>query len=255
MKYFVIADVHGFYDEMIEALNKAGFDAENDNHMLVSLGDVFDRGKKPIEVIRFLNQLYIKGKAILIRGNHEDLLMEALYKGGPDYYDITNGTYATVIKLAEAAGGNPNMANVKGFGWRLITEIACENADFMEYMANTVDFFETPHYVFVHGWVPTKAAMIAVGNRFETKYVVLNNWRKANRKAWNEARWTNGSEASEQKAFIDKTIVCGHIHCSAWKADLSGTMEDYKPFYSRDVIALDACTAYSGFVNCVVLED
>ena len=31
-KYFIVADVHGFYDEMIDALNEAGFDKNNENH-------------------------------------------------------------------------------------------------------------------------------------------------------------------------------------------------------------------------------
>ena len=40
MRYFVVTDVHGFYDEMIEALDIAGFDPNNENHWLISLGDV-----------------------------------------------------------------------------------------------------------------------------------------------------------------------------------------------------------------------
>jgi hypothetical protein len=39
MKYFVIADPHGFYDEMIKALDEAGFDKDNEDHWLVSCGD------------------------------------------------------------------------------------------------------------------------------------------------------------------------------------------------------------------------
>ena len=30
-KIFAVSDVHGFYDELIEALNKAGFDENNEN--------------------------------------------------------------------------------------------------------------------------------------------------------------------------------------------------------------------------------
>ena len=28
-KYFVVSDIHGFYDELIEALNTAGYDKNN----------------------------------------------------------------------------------------------------------------------------------------------------------------------------------------------------------------------------------
>ena len=34
-----------------------------------------------------------------------------------------------------------------------------------------------------------------------------------------------------------------------------GPDADFSPFYGQGVIALDACTAVSGFVNCIVIED
>ena len=43
-KFFVVSDVHGFYDELLNALDDAGFDSENTDHYLISCGDNFDRG-------------------------------------------------------------------------------------------------------------------------------------------------------------------------------------------------------------------
>ena len=43
-KFFCISDIHSFYEPMIEALNNAGFNPENPEHILVVCGDVFDRG-------------------------------------------------------------------------------------------------------------------------------------------------------------------------------------------------------------------
>ena len=97
-KYFVIADVHGFYDEMIDGLNKAGFDKINPNHVLISLGDAMDRGPKPLEVVEYLVNLPRK---ILIRGNHEDLLQELFNGRSLCSCDITNGTFNTIRMLAE----------------------------------------------------------------------------------------------------------------------------------------------------------
>ena len=45
-KFFVVADVHSFYDEMKQELDTAGFDINNPDHILVSCGDVLDRGPK-----------------------------------------------------------------------------------------------------------------------------------------------------------------------------------------------------------------
>ena len=59
----------------------------------------------------------------------------------------------------------------------------------------------------------------------------------------------------------NKTIVCGHYHSSFGhyyygdcKAEF-GKDADYSPFYAEGIIALDACTAYSGKVNCIVIDD
>ena len=44
-KFFVVSDIHGFYDIFIDALDKAGFDKNNEEHYLICCGDYFDRGK------------------------------------------------------------------------------------------------------------------------------------------------------------------------------------------------------------------
>ena len=71
MKYFVVADVHGFYDKMIKALKDAGFDRDNPEHIFVSLGDLFDRGDQAVKCLEFVMSLN-PARRILIRGNHED---------------------------------------------------------------------------------------------------------------------------------------------------------------------------------------
>ena len=50
MKLFVVSDLHGHYKELIKALKKAEFDENNDNHLLISLGDMFDRGQDSVLV-------------------------------------------------------------------------------------------------------------------------------------------------------------------------------------------------------------
>jgi serine/threonine protein phosphatase 1 len=55
-KYFIISDIHGHYNEMITALNNAGFN-HNSNHILIVLGDMFDRGNQSKEVLEYLHEL------------------------------------------------------------------------------------------------------------------------------------------------------------------------------------------------------
>lgn len=58
-----------------------------------------------------------------------------------------------------------------------------------------------------------------------------------------------------------KTIVCGHWHASfghsVYAKRCSEFMSDaiFNPYVSEGIIAIDACTAHSGFVNCIVIED
>lgn len=41
-KYFVFSDVHSFYDELMNALDDKGFNINNQEHVIISCGDLFD---------------------------------------------------------------------------------------------------------------------------------------------------------------------------------------------------------------------
>lgn len=75
-KKFVIGDIHGECDKLIEALKAVDFDYDND--VLISLGDIVDRGPKSFECIEEL--LKIKN-LIPIRGNHDQTWFESLRSG------------------------------------------------------------------------------------------------------------------------------------------------------------------------------
>ena len=74
-KLFVVSDIHGHCTILSEALDRAGFDRRNPDHLLICCGDYFDRGTENMEVLQFLERLPRK---ILIRGNHEDMLKKLL---------------------------------------------------------------------------------------------------------------------------------------------------------------------------------
>ena len=116
-----------------------------------------------------------------------------------------------------------------------------------------LDYFETEHYVFTHGWIPS------IPNR-DKSYSYISSWREADREQWNQARWFNGMDAT-QTADENKTIVCGHWHTSyghskyEHKGTEFGEDADFSPYYGPGIIAIDACTAFSGKSNCLVIED
>ena len=77
-KLFVVSDVHSFYTQLIKVLNEKGFDKNNPEHWFVSCGDLLDRGPESQQCLKFVNSLERK---ILIRGNHEDLMEDAINRG------------------------------------------------------------------------------------------------------------------------------------------------------------------------------
>ena len=245
-KFFVMSDIHGFYDEMKLALDEAGFDPNNEEHWIVTCGDHFDRGPKPLRVMKYLQDLPRK---ILVKGNHEQLLMECIDRGYWYSHDRSNGTYQTICDLAPSAE---------------VFDLACSTAywrvkDFIDGM---VDYFETKNYIFVHSWIP-----LIIEDDYpkyytrDREYHFNPDWRNATEKEWDEARWGNPFEIAAQGLNqTGKTIVFGHWHTSTGWAKTENRSEfgedaKFEPYYGDGFIAIDACTAHTGKVNVIVIED
>ena len=239
-KLFCVSDIHGFYDQFKEALDNSGFDKDNEDHWLIVCGDLLDRGQKPLELIEFIESL---SRKILIRGNHEDLLEELCLRGFPYGYDRSNGTESTVCQLA------------KKLGFEFDNRYDDVHKRLKPLLDSMVDYFETKNYVFVHGWIPCAVSYKMSGRSYQP-----TDWRNANKAFWEEARWLNPFDVSKQVTVPDKRVICGHWHCSTgWSREygLSELGKDarWEPYYTTDMIAIDRCTAYTGKVNIVVLED
>ena len=240
MKYFVSSDIHGFFDEWQNALTDKGFDLNNPEHKIILCGDLFDRGNQPKEIIDFV--LKNEDKVILIRGNHEDLMEQMIERNSSDYGDLCNGTAQTIVDLY------PEW-QISEFDLKKIAKAI----RLQEVLDMCVDYYETKHYIFVHGWIPI----------IENCYLYDSDWRTARKERWKKARWTNPVEMFRYEIYEpNKTIVCGHWHCSAlWheqnpdEYEEFGDKANFEPFITKNMIAIDACTTYSHKVNVVVLED
>ena len=108
-KFYVFSDCHGFYDELVSALDQAGFDKNNPEHFLIGLGDYWDRGEKPYEVSTFLNKIENK---ILVMGNHELLIKDAIERKYPLWNDFPNGTHDTVFQINNKISENTDIFSV-----------------------------------------------------------------------------------------------------------------------------------------------
>ena len=98
-KFFVISDIHGQYDRMIEILKRnriidANLDwAWGEGHLII-LGDVFDRGNKVTECLWLIHKLEIqaeswRGRVHYLLGNHEIMVLQGDNRYVADKYKKT----------------------------------------------------------------------------------------------------------------------------------------------------------------------
>ena len=237
MKYFIVADVHGFFDEMMEALHRNGYDMANPNHTFVSLGDMFDRGEQAQETLEFLNEIPEKNR-LFVLGNHELLMEEILGRGCIEYHDWLNGTKSTLYQLADAYAYNDEVA---------IMQLR-SNSMWRNYIRSCKFYHEVGDNIFVHAWIP----------RFDYN----TDWRNATISEWKDAIWVNGMrEWEEGNREPGKTIWCGHWHVGYGHVNIHHICHDeidgdavYTPFRDEGIVAMDACTVVSHIVNCEVIE-
>ncbi len=89
---YVIGDIHGMFDPLVELLRRLPLE-EGDE--LVFLGDYIDRGPSSKEVVDFVANLKERGKAVPIKGNHEDMMLRCVEMGDCLTWEF-NGAGATL---------------------------------------------------------------------------------------------------------------------------------------------------------------
>ena len=256
MRYYVTADVHGFYDYLETALREKGFFDDPEPHKLIVCGDLFDRGEQANKLQDFILELMEKDQVILIRGNHEDLaekLLNTWHLGS--YLQPHHNTNGTVDTVCQLTGYAPR--ELLNFP-QDVGRAFLKTPFIQTIIPATVDYFETDHYIFVHGWIPCVPVSMSAS---EMQYFPIPDWRNAHESQWDNARWINGMEAAYHGITEPgKTIVCGHWHCSFGHAHYENNGDEFEspnfsPYYGDGIIALDACAAQSHKVNCIVIED
>lgn len=269
-EYFILSDIHSFYDEMIEALKSKGFDENNSNHIIIVCGDIMDRGKQSKQVLDFLYNLYKLDRTILIKGNHEDLFEDMVDRNNYSSHDVSNGTIRTLAGL-QLSEMDENIV-------RILFHEAIMNYDrrWDELRSSMLPYYEIGKYIFVHGWIPVKTKDTPEAYNYFGHCVANSlydpNWRNSNEFTFQEARWLNGMEFANAGIIEpNKTIVCGHWHCSYGNArkkypgkseifykekEFDSSEQDlFEPYYGNGIIAIDACTALSKKCNCLHLKE
>lgn len=225
---------------MRTALDEAGFDPNDENSWLISLGDEMDRGPDPEKVINYLMSL---PRAIFVKGNHTTLMEQLINRGYPCSHDLHNGTMQSVMSLAPNA-----KTQLEAFA------VAYEKTK--PFFDREIDYLELKEHIFVHSFIPLKSldGLPKYYTR-KRKFEFDPDWRHAHASEWEEARWGNPFQLAKDGFLPDKTLVFGHWGVYDQRPrDYEG--EDlFDIIYGDGYIGIDATTALSGQVNVLVLED
>lgn len=134
---YAIGDIHGSLESLERLMDKINPDLTRDR--LVFVGDYIDRGLQSREVVDYiirLKNLAPPGQIILLKGNHEAMLLDFL-EGGPAEMFIFNGGMVTVEQYwGDAWVGREGLA------------LPPDHAQFFQDLEL---YYETPDYLFVHG--------------------------------------------------------------------------------------------------------
>lgn len=260
-KYFIVSDVHGFYDELIRGLEVAGFSASNPNHIFVSLGDLFDRGDKSYECLQFVNSLP-KERKILICGNHEFCLQEAIIRHRFKYHDIHNCTDKTCREFYQKTHSGQNIQEIHDYDildWLRYWE------DLKIYGNSLKPYAIVKDNLFLHGWVPYQCKSLT-----DLKHTDWADWYDS---AWTDGvlysmKWGAVIKTSNRKDARPVTVFCGHVHScfhnykyhqrgeivNLENGEIDATKLDFSTFIDERIVNLDSYTKLSKKVNVFVLN-
>lgn len=258
-KIFAISDIHGFYNETICALNDAGYDENNENHLLIVLGDIFDRGEQSLQIYEWLYKLTQENKAIVLRGNHDFFFMNFL-EGDKNPFDyVRNGLRETIADFWHRTapfeswcmldeGCDVNQDNYTKWVDICRKDINEEFPELLSWLKSLPNYIETKKYIFTHGSIDTEA----------------NDWHYPTKSfhyfdGWEACHWDDGSFFGKSICNTDKTVVIGHFGTSHLRKmyDIHDDTPKHDILIRDDerIIALDATTIVSKKVNVLVIED
>lgn len=167
---YVMSDIHGRFDKFQKMLETINF---NENDELFILGDIFDRGDNPCELLEFC---MINKNVHLLQGNHEQMFIDFIESEFRDTSWLSNGGMRTF-----------NALTLKGEKYLEQAYIYLKKLPFIK----VVDKFILVHAgIFYMNDIETVEDLIAMQER-------------------DTCLWDR-SNIGLEKQFKDYTVICGH---------------------------------------------
>ena len=146
-RLIAIGDIHGELDKLVQLLERV---APTSADQFVFLGDYIDRGNDSCGVIERLISFGEQfPHTIFLRGNHEQMLLEARVEVGADAYAATSTghfmrIYSAALALSMANGG---METLRSYG---VTDVASLPDPHVAFIKATRLWWQYENFLFVH---------------------------------------------------------------------------------------------------------
>lgn len=188
-RVIVISDIHADKEGFLGVLDKVGFSSDD---ALVIVGDILEKGKYSLELLRMVMELYQQGNVYMVKGNN-DTIFEDWFQDRVSMEDvlwyIKNREYSILKDMAGELGACCESEEDIGRLKRLIPKFFCNELSFLEGLPHIIDCrFAT----FVHaGLQPgcleeqdeefclTATEFAYQGHVFE-KSVIVGHWPSSN---------------------------------------------------------------------------
>ncbi|WP_234414156.1 metallophosphoesterase family protein [Paenibacillus sp. CAA11] len=223
MRILAISDIHGCYEEFCDLLEQVNYNSAEDR--LVLVGDYVDRGPRSREVIDLLIRLQEEAKVIILRGNHDQMMLDALLRD-EDQRWLKNGALYTLKSYYgdEIDVENYNSSTYeKAKGW-----IKQNYAHHLEFLDGLELYYESEQYIFVHAGINP----------------AYKDWKQQPKSdfIWIREAFFNHS------TNLDKPVVFGHTPVL--------NLHDCEEIWiNDDKIGIDGACAYGKRLNCLEINE
>lgn len=222
--YFILSDIHGMYSHFTSILEK--FNPQN--HNLVVLGDLIDRGINSFEVVTACMNLQkaYPNQVLILKGNHEDMFLNFLKEPTVEIGDwyFNNGGYETCMSFL-----NDEYVKIQSYE-KIAESILSKRKEEVQFLKNLPLYHETDHIIFVHAGVNLR----------------IEDWKNGSEK---DFLWSRDMKYS--KNTTSKKIVFGHTPTRTLHQNAS---DGVWLSLDKTMIGIDGAAAFNGQLNTIIMD-
>lgn len=107
-RILAVGDIHGHFEKFRSAYDRVKFDGAEE--LLIFLGDYIDRGPSVRRTLEFVMKLAEEKNVVLLRGNHEQMMLDYFFGGATGECWLMNGGRDTMAELLAWEKESPGAA-------------------------------------------------------------------------------------------------------------------------------------------------